>query len=167
MEEWRPVVGKEGLYEVSDQGRVRSLDRIVVRRVGKPFLRKSRILKGNDSVNGYRTVNLGKTTYIHQLVLEAFYGPRPAGLEACHRNGVRSDNRADNLRWGSPSSNQMDRAMHGTSNRGERCGTAKLTDEQAREIIQSTDRGCDLARRYGVAQQTICAIRKRRKWQHV
>jgi hypothetical protein len=168
-EEWRAVVGREGKYEVSNMGQVRSLDCMVVRRLGKPFFRRGRILEGNATGGGgYRTVNVGGgNKYVHHLVLEAFVGPRPRWHEACHRNGIRTDNRLDNLRWDSAQSNQMDRVTHGTSNRGERCGSAKLTELQALEIMASKDPGCQLAQRYGVAQQTICNIRKGRRWTHL
>jgi hypothetical protein len=168
-EEWRAVVGLEGKYEVSNLGRVRSLGGMVVRRHTKPFYRPGRILTGNLSGGpGYRTVNIGGgNKYVHRLVLEAFVGPRPQGHEGCHRNGIRTDNRLENLRWGTPQSNQTDRVLHGTSNRGERCGSVKLTESQVREILNSKEPGCDLAKRYKVSQQSICCIRKGRNWSHI
>jgi hypothetical protein len=168
-EEWRAVVGLEGKYEVSSLGQVRSLDCMVVRRLGKPFYRASRILKGNLTGGpGYRTVNIGGgNKYVHRLVLEAFAGPRPEGSEACHCNGIRTDNRRENLRWDSAQANQMDRVSHGTSNRGERCGSAKLTESQVLEIMASKDPGCELSKRYGVAQQTISGIRNGHRWTHL
>jgi hypothetical protein len=166
---WLPVKGFEGKYEVSSLGRVRSLGRMVVRSRGVPFFRPTRFLKPNATGGtGYPTVNFGGgTKYVHGLVLEAFVGPRPEGCEACHCNGSRIDNRVENLRWDTPQENQRDRAKHGTSNRGERCASAKLTENQAIEIRDSKEPGCDLARRYGVAQQTICNIRKGRRWNHI
>lgn len=169
-EEWRAVVGLEGKYEVSNLGQVRSLDCIVVRRRGKPFYRPGRILKGNLSGGpGYRTVNIGGgSKYVHRLVLEAFVGPCPEGMEACHGpDKTRSNCRLDNLRWDTPQANQLDRVKDGTSNRGERCAAAKLTESKACEILSSNEPGCELARRYGVAQQTICNIRKGRRWAHL
>lgn len=169
-EEWRPVVGHERTHEVSDQGRVRSLARTIVRRVGRPFHKPEKILKGNVSkALGYQTVRLNDTLlYVHCLVLEAFVGPRPDGMEACHDpDPCRTNNCVSNLRWDTPQANQRDRSRHGTSNRGERCGTAILTEAQVREIRCSVEPGCELARRYGVAQQTICGIRKGRTWGHL
>jgi hypothetical protein len=169
-EEWRAVKGYEDHYEVSNLGRVRSLPRIVVRR-GKPMRCAGKILECNvtsTSGPGYPVVRIGnRTTNVHRLVLETFVGPRPEGCEACHCNGIRTDNRSVNLRWDTPRSNQMDRAIHGTSNRGERCGTSLLSASQVLEIRESSERGCDLAARFGVAQQTICAIRKGRSWTHL
>ncbi|MFJ4997129.1 NUMOD4 motif-containing HNH endonuclease [Microbacterium sp. NPDC088619] len=115
---WRPVVGFEGIYEVSDQGNIRSLTRIdphprlgEVHRLGK---RRSLIEMGN----GYMRVMLssgGKKSQVsvHRVVLEAFVGPCPPGMEACHANGIRGDNRLSNLRWDTRVSNAADRAQHG------------------------------------------------------
>jgi hypothetical protein len=166
-EEWRPVVGLEGQYEVSSLGRVKSLPKMVFRGRG-PFMTKERIIGGRSRAAGYPVVHVGaKCLYIHALVLEAFVGPRPSGLEACHNNGDRTDNRAENLRWDTPRANQMDRAKHGTSNRGEQCGTARLTNKQALEIMQSVERTSVLAKKYGVAPQTISGIRCGHKWNHL
>lgn len=97
-EEWRPVPGYEGLYEVSNLGRVRGLKR-------------GRILRGRTLPNGYRQVSLWRCNqevfrYIHRLVLEAFVGPCPEGRETLHGNNDRADNRLCNLRWGTRSENQ-------------------------------------------------------------
>ena len=169
-EEWRPVKGHEDHYEVSSMGRVRSLPRIVTR-AGKPMRCAGKVLDTNvnaDGGPGYPVVRIGnRTRNLHTLVLETFVGPKPPGQEGCHKNGVRTDCRLENLRWGTPQSNQMDRVLHGTSNRGERCGAVKLTEDQARVIMNSSEPGCDLARRYGVAQQTICNLRKGRTWAHL
>jgi hypothetical protein len=169
-EEWRAVKGYEDHYEVSSLGRVRSLPRIVVRR-GKPMRCAGKILECNvtsTSGPGYPVVRIGnRTTNVHRLVLETFVGPRPEGCEACHCNGVRTDNRLANLRWDTARENQMDRARHGTSNRGERCGAVKLTEDQARYIMNSTEPGWELARRFAVSQQTICNLRKGRTWNHL
>lgn len=115
---WRPVLGHEGHYEVSDRGSVRSLDREaeyerngqVVRRMfrGRPLRQQT--------YNGYKFVGLGRGTLrtVHSLVAEVFLGPRPPGLVCRHRNGRRDDNRAENLLWGTHSENVRDSVEHGT-----------------------------------------------------
>ena len=133
MEKWKSVVGYEGEYEVSDLGNVRSLDRVnaVKGRWGKVEQKhyKGKRLANGKAKNGYNMVSLNsKSKYTHHLVLEAFIGPRPEGMEACHNNGKRDDNRLENLRWDTPSNNQMDRREHGTSNTGERHGRCTISE---------------------------------------
>lgn len=117
-ETWKPVVGYEGLYEVSDQGRVRSLDRVVDRgRLGKS-LRPGKILKGSIDSKRYLYVSLykdGRRNHrIHQLVSRAFIGIPQEGQEVRHRDGSRDNNVVENLEWGSRSENILDAVGHGT-----------------------------------------------------
>lgn len=124
MEKWRPVIGFEGLYEVSDEGRVRSLPRVVPHRSGGRLTLSGRVLVGSRrATRGYPMVNLWKDNtqharYVHALVLEAFVGPRPASADACHADGSVDNNRLTNLRWGSRSENMADAIRHGTTTRG-------------------------------------------------
>ena len=119
-EEWRPVVGYEGFYEVSNLGRVRSLDRVIDHgRNGSTNLR-GRILSASvPDKKHYSSVGLSaggayRHAMVHTLVATAFIGPRPIGMECCHNDGDKNNNRADNLRWDTPSANQLDRRKHGT-----------------------------------------------------
>lgn len=120
-ERWLPVVGWEGLYEVSDHGRVRSLPR----RAPNPGTGGYRDWPGTvrsqfDHKLGYKMVRLHrdgerKSKYVHALVLEAFVGARPdGGMYGCHNDGDPTNNVVVNLRWGTPSSNQQDAIRHGT-----------------------------------------------------
>lgn len=112
---WKPVVGYEDKYEVSNLGRVRSLDHEVWG--GRSFYKKrGRILSQNQTGGQHPRVNLGrdKTRLVHQLVMESFVGPAPEGMEVCHNNGQCSDNRAVNLRYDTRSSNRYDCVEHGT-----------------------------------------------------
>lgn len=120
QEVWKPVPGYEGLYEVSDQGRVRSLDRYVqcsgpVKGAYVSF-KKGRLLRPGPSNYGHLSVVLGRgqTRMVHDLVLRAFVGCPPAKHECCHGNGDPSDNRLENLRWGTRSENILDAVKHGT-----------------------------------------------------
>ncbi len=127
-EEWRSVVGHEDNYEVSALGRVRSLDRVIRECTGRLRRMKGRIVTGSAAwqhPNGkWRYAEVALTDCargkVHLLVLEAFHGPRPAGLIARHLNGNGSDNRADNLRWGTHAENQLDRTEHGRCPAAER-----------------------------------------------
>lgn len=116
---WLPVPGWEGEYEVSDLGRVRSVERIVPRR-SVPQTIAARILKTPPASHGYPRVNLcrnGSYTQrtVHSLVLEAFVGPCPPGMECLHGNGIRTDARLVNLRWGTSKENKADMVRHGNA----------------------------------------------------
>src|SRR5262249_52870534 len=113
-ERWRPVPGYEGFYEVSDLGRVRSLHRRTVHGIQGGLLRKPLPLP-----NGYLYVALyaqGKSQnrLVHRLVLEAFPGPCPAGMECRHLDGDQANNTVANLAWGTHRENILDKRHHGT-----------------------------------------------------
>lgn len=114
-ERWLPVAGWEGRYEVSDHGRVRSVDRPPGGDPRRP--KRGRVLKPRPAGRaGYGEVSLSGRVprYVHTLVAEAFIGPRPSGMECCHNNGDHRDNRALNLRWDTHGNNQLDKSRHGT-----------------------------------------------------
>lgn len=121
---------------------------------------------------GYPQVNLhgaGKYwhTTVHVLVLTAFDCPCPPGMECRHLNDIKTDNRwPENLCWGYPNQNQgEDRLRNGRSNRGERHGMHKLTEEQVREVLRRTeDPVYLLAQQFEVSRQCINHIRSRRRW---
>ena len=106
-ERWLPVVGWEGLYEVSDHGRVRGL-------------RRGLILKPSYSNSGgYALLILSRDgrqfgRYIHHLVLEAFVGPRPEGAEVRHLDGDPRNSTLANLAYGTSGENKLDQVHHGT-----------------------------------------------------
>jgi hypothetical protein len=132
---WLPVVGYEGLYSVSDLGRVRSESKMVFRRAGNNYRTKARIMRpGTGKHAPYQSVRLldaaGVTTtrYVHHLVLAAFVGPMPAGQEGCHGDRDPTNNRKGNLRWDTRSRNHADKRDHGTSFAGERHPMAKLDE---------------------------------------
>lgn len=118
-----PAVGWEGLYEVSDQGRVRSVERRVhYTRMGFDETRRvpARIKKptphpltGHLYVHLYRN-NVRSAVKVHHLVLVTFVGPCPPGMEGCHANDVADDNRLENLRWDTHIENCKDRSRNRT-----------------------------------------------------
>ena len=73
---------------------------------------------------------------VHRLILEAFVGPCPPGLEACHGPGGKLDNRIDNLRWDTHKSNIRDKVRDGTQSFGERHHSSKITELQAANVIR-------------------------------
>jgi len=117
-EQWLPVVGYEGLYEVSDHGGLRSVDRIVAR-ASSVLPVKGHVFSLVPRYDGRIQAqlsrnNLKKTFMVHRLVLLAFAGAPEEGQEACHDNGIDSDNRFENLRWDTHAANEADKLRHGT-----------------------------------------------------
>lgn len=120
-ERWLPIPSYEGLYEVSDHGRVRSLDRRVTSGRRTRF-QAGRVLSGARGRvrHPHRRVPLSregatKDFYVHRLVLEVFVGPCPPGMEACHNDGDPTNNHLGNLRWDTHFENVQDIARHGTN----------------------------------------------------
>lgn len=121
-EEWRAIPGYEGFYEASNLGRVRSLDREYVRRDGIRTRRKGKVLTPTINTYGRRQVYLclpgekQNPQLVHRLVLQAFVGPCPDGMEACHWDDDHTNNRLDNLRWDTRVNNYRDRERNGILN---------------------------------------------------
>lgn len=118
IEQWRPVVGAEGWYEVSDHGNVRSLDREIQRTNGT-WRVKGKSLRPYPDSYGYLNLRISypdgkRMRLVHQLVLEAFVGPKPTpGHCGCHNNDINTDNRAENLRWDIHDENMKDIVRNG------------------------------------------------------
>ena len=159
MEEWRDVIGFEGIYKVSNFGNVLT---IKTNRIKKPTTGKD----DNRPYLGLWINNKIKTCRIHRLVLEAFIGKCPQGMEGCHNDGNPSNNHLNNLRWDTPKNNHADKIRHGTTNRGERCGTAKLTLEQVRAIREDTRLQRIIAKEYNIAESMISRIKSGVRWKH-
>ena len=104
IEEWRPIEGYEGLYEVSNLGRVRSLDRYVKYSNGQIHLHKSKVLSLLKGEYGYIQVNLhcngkNKRCFVHRLVAQAFIHNPDNLSEVNHKDEDKSNNNVDNLEW--------------------------------------------------------------------
>src|SRR5690606_32223922 len=116
---WTTVVGAS-FYEVSTEGRVRSVDRVVTTSHGQRSRRRGRVLRGTVASNGYPMVTIayddGARRYrtVHGLVAEAFIGPRPDGAHVCHQDGDRCNARLANLRYDTAGGNYADAMSHGT-----------------------------------------------------
>jgi len=120
MEQWRDIPGHEGAYQVSDLGRVRSLDREVAYRDGrKPRFFRGRVVRPRRLNHGHLSVGVGREPdgsrrymLIHRAALLAFVGPCPPGQEVRHLNGDPEDNRLENLAYGTRTENLQDRTRH-------------------------------------------------------
>lgn len=159
METWKSVVGFEGLYDVSSEGRVRSVAR-------RGVSVRARCRKTTTLTGGYQRIVLLKNgkrynKMVHRLVIEAFRGPRDDGALVRHLDGSPGNNRLENLEWGSHLENQRDRKIHGTAPAGENNGNAVLTVIDVKWIRERRSSGASLdmlASDFGVTKTLISKI---------
>jgi hypothetical protein len=160
--EWRDIPGYEGIYRISDEGVVERLKHVGQWRPLKPGSNKQGRLQVTLCSDGVM-----RRFQVHKLVLEAFVGPCPDGLEACHGDGDHRNCSLGNLRWDTRESNRADAIRHGTHVCGEKSGLSRLTEDQVRAIRASSESQRDLAVQFGVSQPNIHAIITRRTWKHI
>lgn len=166
-ERWLPVVGFEGIYSVSDQGRIRSEARTAA---GPRGSIRERILKQYHRPGGYPSVSLNSlgrlyVKSVHILVLSAFSGQRPPGMDGCHNDDNAANNSLSNLRWDSRKNNIADVVKRGVRGGGELSANSKLSNAQASEIRTSPLSGVELARKFNVVPGVITNIRLGRTYQ--
>lgn len=164
MEEWRPVVGFEGRYDVSDAGRIRNP-------------RTGLILRLSPDSSGYLGCTLrnapAKAKYMRacQAVVRAFMGPRPhPDWQVAHGPRGQRDDSTANLRWTSPTDNARDRIRQGTQLRGETIGTSTLNVVDVERIRDLRRAGCSLpkiGKWIGTSHSNVDNIAQRRTWAHV
>jgi len=163
--EWRFIPGWESFYEVSNFGEIRSVDRIVHKNNGTQAKYKGKVRSATNDQDGYLGVLLSapgrKKVFmkVHHAVLLAFHGDRPDGHECRHLDGNRKNNYLENLQWGTPEENNMDRIKQATVAYGEKHGNCKLSDKDVEFIVNSGAPTKDLAHKYGVVRTTITSIR--------
>jgi hypothetical protein len=171
MQTWLPIIGYEGLYEVSRDGAVRRLG-------GTPKCKNTRLLRTwKTGQYQYLAVTLScdghhKHHCVAHLVAWAFLGYRKLGLhvdslQVNHKDGDRNNNCVDNLEYCTALENHQHAALNGLTAKGEQNGAAKLTESVVREIRASTDSAQMLRKRYNVTLDLIYQIRRRQIWKHV
>lgn len=154
---WRPVVGYESDYLVSDQGNVWSLI-------------SNCMLKPHVVARRYWAVDLrGKKHKIHIIVAEAFICPRPKGLLCLHRDDDRTNNKLSNLYWGTFKQNSLDARRNNcrSDQSGAKASNAKLTEKQVREIRKLKGEGWtydQICKLFPVAKRTIQDVVRRVSW---
>lgn len=186
MEKWKPVSGWKGLYEVSNMGRVRSLPR-----QGKYRMYGGKVLIPVMK-NGYHAISLNKNRrghveYVHRLVLKAFVGEPPSARYCTnHKNGIRIDNRPENLEWVTYAENSRHsyevlgnsypRLPHQDqpgSQAGSKNNGAKLTENDVLYIREQCEHSyywgmlTELAKQFDVSVGTISQIVNRKYWTHI
>ena len=174
-ENWKPIPGYTGFYEVSDLGHIRRI------RFGQGA-RKQDSIKHQQlhAHRAYPTVKLckfglAKTHRVHSLVAAAFLGVRPSKYEVNHRNGNKLDARLCNLEYCTPSQNAQHAhrilGIPGTAQKGERNGCSKLSGEHVLAIRKVYSPGYGslsrLARKFGVTPTAIWRIVHRINWRHI
>jgi hypothetical protein len=164
---WKPVLGWESTYEVSNKGRVRSLDRSVFNKGNGAYCnRKGVILKYNVDNGGYKYVTLfiearhrkRDSLKIHRLVAFAFCEGYKDGLEVNHIDGNKTNNDSSNLEWVTRSQNIRHKYVLGYHQRGERGTNAKLTNKDIPIIMSLYESGVRqsvIAKAFAVSQGTI------------
>ena len=165
---------------------IREFPQYYITKDGKVWSTKTKKwLKPSLDGYGYLQVKLCKdgkmyNRKVHRLVLETFVGSCPGGMQTCHNNGIRTDNRLENLRWDTRSNNAYDAVKHGTCNllgnkikraNGEKQHCAKLTEQDVRMIVYIYRTGefsqREIAKIFKVTQPTIGKIVTGQNWKHI
>lgn len=174
MTKWKPIPGYEGLYEVSNTGFVRSLDRKIVTSNGQVRRYNGKLFDLNLDKRGYPRVTLSKAgsvtkTFIHRIVALVFIGKCPKGFEVCHNDGDKLNCQEGNLRYDTHKSNLLDRCIHNTDNKGIRNGKAKLTEKEVRRIrrMAKNNSPMEIAHTFGLHEKHVIRIVKHKSWKHV
>jgi len=136
--------------------------------------RYGKIMRLWPNHKGYLTVPLvtangkHKNLRVNRIICLLFNGPPPTPEhQARHMNGAEADNRAVNLKWGTPRQNSLDKAKHGTNPVGEKVSSSKLTEDMVKAIRASNQSSRKLAVKYGVSQPAIVHIINRKTWKHI
>jgi hypothetical protein len=167
-EEWLSVAGYEGIYAVSNHGNVMSMN---YAKSKLPGLMSFNLRRGYRSVFFCKIGEKCRWFTVHTLVARAFLGERPSGNHINHRNGVKTDNRVENLEYCTPAENSKHNFKIGLQcNKGENHSQSRLNDEKIREIRRLVKSGIaqtHVARKFGIHQSQISNIARGRAWAHV
>lgn len=176
MTKWVKVIGSGGRYEVSDDGQIRSY---ILRHKGQTGVSDTpqRLIKQLISPFGYLICRLWfpcgvQSVRVSRLVAEHFLGPCPNGMECCHINNIKTDNRAENLKWDTHRNNQVvDGGARGIIGKGENNPMAKLTPEIVLSIREHSKKNkCThqkTADVFGISRRLASRIISRERWTHI
>ena len=167
---WLALPGFEGAYEISNMGRVRSLDRFIIDNgLTRKRFRKGRVLKPGRNTNGYLHIfatykNKQKAIQVHQGVMQTFVGPQEKGIEVMHNNGIKSDNKLSNLSYGTRKDNVKDSFRLNEYLMGEAAPWSKLANEDVINICKDPRFISEISKSYNVSTGTISMIKNRKMW---
>ena len=176
MEIWKDIEEFEGLYQVSNLGRVKSLERYVNHKRYKKQLIKERIIKPTLSFDKYYYVGLYKNgnvknVTIHRLVCLSFLQKTNKKKEVNHKNGIKTDNRVENLEWCTRSHNILHAFKNGLKHgpKGEKNGKSKLTEKEVIKIKYSYKElnVAEIAKIYNVTETASYDITSNKSWKHI
>ena len=174
-EQWRPIPGHEGFYSVSDLGRVRSEDRIIIEsNTGNRHSHEGMILKpwvnNGGGERGYTCVrlcrgNIKTNIRIHQAMMWAFVGPQEKGIDVMHLDGNSRNNVLSNLKYGTRQENLRDSVILGTMRRPVKLDAKNVLEicQMGREKISSKI----VAEKFNLARSTVTEIWRGDIWDHV
>jgi len=165
-EEWKPIIGYEGLYEISNFGRIKTLKR--------KFVLQTKLFKQQTSIYGYYIVTLNKgnketKNYLVHILVAKHFIPNPQNKpEVNHKKGIKKDNRFFELEW----STKLENVQHAFStglvcHKGVKNANCKLSDNDVIEIFNSTDSYKELSERYAVNKTLISSIKTGSRWGHL
>lgn len=169
----KDILGYEGLYAVTDDGKIYSHSRVVKASHGSTQLRKGRWLKPELTKAGYQMVSLSRDSkvkkyLVHRLVASAFIDKNKDKIHVNHIDGNKSNNHASNLEWCTPSENISHGYDSGLIKKGEKASWSKLTESDVIKIRNSTGLSQrELGEMYGVSQAAIYFILKEKCWRGV
>lgn len=182
IEEWKSIPGYEGHYECSSFGRIRSIDRYVkagANSKNKIQIKRGRILKQEICNSGYFRLELKRDGFVkkflvHRIVALCFiYNENKEKDCVNHKNGIKTDNRSDNLEWINRSENQKHAYSLGLqkravgSQRGRVCKLNESVVFLIKKNLKSGEMCLNLAKKYNVNASTIYNIKNKKTWAHV